>query len=98
MAKNNELTAAVTEAVARSTDAAERIHKSVARLPLDVLRRAELIGKAADDFQKLQDNSIGAVYDLVRGINNEVGRLAERLVNGPERPRPTRASASAKAA
>ena len=97
MAKNNELTAAVTEAVARTADAAERIHNSVARLPLDVLRRAELVGKAADDLQKLQDHSIGAVYDLVRGINSEVGRLAEQLLSGPERPRTTRA-ASAKAA
>ena len=92
MAKNNELTAAVTEAVARSTDAAERIHKSAARLPWQVLRRAELLGKAAEDIEKLQDHSIGAVYDLVRGINTEVGRLAERLVSGPERPRSTRAS------
>ena len=95
MAKNNEIVSAVTEVVSSGADAAERIHKSVARLPLEVLRRAELVGKAAEDLEKLQDHSIGAVYDLVRGINSEVGRLAERLIQGPERPRPARPAKAA---
>lgn len=102
MAKQNSLTKAVTEAVERSVDAAEEIHRSVARLPFDVMRRAELIGKAADDVERVQERSIHAVYDLVRGINREVGRMAERIMTAPEpekrsRPKPAPARTAAAA-
>ena len=95
MTRNDELTSVVVDAVDKSADAAERIHKAVARLPLNLLQRAELIGKAAADFEKRQDHSIGAVYDLVRGINHEVGRLAERLAAGPAQSKPARSAAKA---
>ena len=98
MPKEPDMTMAVTEAVEKTADAAERIHKSVARLPLDVLRRAELVGKAAGDLERLQDHAIGAVYDLVRGINAEAGRLVSSIVAGPEHPKPRPARSSPKAA
>jgi len=73
----------VTEAVDHVADAAEEIHKSIAAVPLDVLERVADLREVAEDVRKIQDRSIHAVYELVRGINHEVGRLASELVEAP---------------
>lgn len=77
----------VTEAVDRSADTAEEIHRSIANIPLDLLGRVENLEDTIESVRRLQDRSISAVYDLVRGINREVGRLADDLIRGPRAAR-----------
>jgi hypothetical protein len=77
--------------VARVTDAAEKIHRSVAGFPLDVLEQVDSLAKPVQRVRKLQDRSITATYEMVRGVQAEVKRLvrAERA----ERRRATKPKA-----
>ena len=80
----------VRKAVDEGADAAEQIHKKVVNLPLDVLERNGVLEGTAKDLRKFQDQAIGAVYDLVRGINHDVVKLANGVFGLPpaHRPRP----------
>ncbi len=74
--------------VDRGADAAESVHKRVARLPLAAFEGVEGLEGALNDVRRIQDRSIGAVYDLVRDVNQELSRLAEGwLGTGGGRPR-----------
>ncbi len=64
--------------VDRNTEAAERIHRALAGFPLDVLEQLDRLERPVARVRKLQDRSIGATYDLVRGIEREVARLVRR--------------------
>jgi len=100
------LVARIREAVDRGADAAESIHKRVAHLPLAPFEGVDQLEGALKDVRRVQDRSIGAVYDLVRDMNHELVRLAEEwlVVSEPQKPkrratRPrARASAASKAA
>ncbi len=87
------LTSRVTDAIDQGANAAEEIHKSIANFPLRVIKQLEILEETVDGVQRIQDRSIGAVYDLVRNINHEVGKLTEELLAGPRkraarRPKP----------
>jgi hypothetical protein len=60
----------------------EEIHKSIASLPLDILERLDVFEETVKDVRKVQDTSIGAIYDLIRKVNREVGKLATELLEG----------------
>ncbi len=64
--------------VDRNTEAAERIHRALAGFPLDLLEQLDRLERPVARVRKLQNRSIGATYDLVRGIEREVARLARR--------------------
>jgi hypothetical protein len=44
-----------------------------------------LFERTARDVKRIQDESIGAVYDGIRQVNREVGRLAADLLESRER-------------
>lgn len=54
----------------------EEIHKAIACMPLDVFE------KTAKDARKIRETSIGAVYDLIRKVNDEVAKLAKEMLDG----------------
>jgi hypothetical protein len=82
------LVARIREAVDRSADTAESIHKRVAHLPLAPFEGVEPLEAACKDMRRIQDRSIGAVYDLVRDVNHELVRLVEEwLAREPRRPK-----------
>ena len=64
--------------VDRNTQAAERVHRALAGFPLDVLEQLDRLERPVARVRKLQHRSIGATYDLVRGIEREVARLVRR--------------------
>ena len=45
-----------------------------------MLEEAEFLKKPVKEVRRVQDRSIGAVYDLIRGINEQVGTLASELL------------------
>ena len=59
----------------------EGIHRAIAELPLDLMKRNGLFDQTAAQVRKLQDRSIGAVYDLVRDVNRRIGELASDLLS-----------------
>ena len=66
----------------------EEIHKAIANLPLDVLERLDLFEDAVRGARKVQEATIGAMYDLIRRVNEEVARIAKELLAGqPSRRR-----------
>jgi hypothetical protein len=69
----------VHDAVARGATTAQEIHKAVADLPLDVLEQFEPLERLVKRVRKTQDHSINAVYDLVRGINEEVAKVTRDI-------------------
>ena len=74
------LTDLVQEAVDDGATTAEEIHKRIAALPLDVLERLDRLEKTVTDVRKIQDQSIGAVYDMIRSINHEVAKMAKTVL------------------
>ena len=72
----------VQREVDAGADTVEEIHRSIARMPLDVFAKLDIFEKATKDVRKLQDTSIGAIYDLIRKVNHEVAKLAKELLDG----------------
>jgi len=70
----------VEDSVDKGTTTVEEIHRAIADLPLTVMERNGVLAETAADVRKIQDSSIGAVYDLVRDINHKVVRLASDLL------------------
>ncbi len=87
-AEFGRFTERVRKAVDEGADAAEEIHKKVVNLPLDVLERNGVLESTVKDLRRFQDQAIGAVYDLVRGINHEVVKLADDVLGPPSAQRP----------
>jgi len=93
----------VREAVDDGARTAEEIHKAIADLPLDVLERLDLFDETVKEARRIQDRSIGAVYDVIRRINREVTGLAREIIelSPPRKPaakqkaRPKRPAAKA---
>ena len=80
----------LADVVRREVDAGantvEEIHRSIARMPLDVFAKLDIFEKATKDVRKLQDTSIGAIYDLIRKVNHEVAKLAKDLLEERDAP------------
>jgi hypothetical protein len=74
------LTELVEETVDKSATAIEEIHKSFADLPLKLLEESELLRTPAREVRRLQDRTIGAIYDVVRDTNRRVAKLVAALV------------------
>jgi len=60
----------------------EEIHKAIANLPLDILDRLDVFEETAKGARKVQQATIGAMYDVIRKVNEEVGKLAKELLTG----------------
>lgn len=69
----------VHRVVADGADTAEEIHRAIADLPLEILERLDVFKETAEDVQRIQDTSIGAIYDVIRRVNEEVTRMAHDL-------------------
>ena len=56
------------------------IHQAVAATPLGVLGQLEPIAGVVGTAQDLTARSIGAVYDTIRRVNEQVGVFAEQIL------------------
>lgn len=70
----------VQELIDQGATTVEDVHKAIAALPFDILERIEIGGESAKQIKQIQDETIGAVYDLIRTINRQVGDLATDLL------------------
>lgn len=82
MSDERALSELIEEMVDKGATTAEEIHRQIADLPLSVLERLGIFERTAGDVKRIQDTSIGAVYELIRNVNHEVARLAGELVEG----------------
>jgi hypothetical protein len=86
----------VQDAIDKGATTVEEIHKSIADLPLKMLEESELLRGPAKEVRRVQDHTIGAIYDVIRGINQRVGTLASDLLHEAAKRRGAREEASAK--
>ena len=68
------------EVVDRTVTSVEEIHRSIAEIPLDLMRQSGFFEQTAEDMSDLHERSIGVVYDLVRDINRQVTSLVSDLL------------------
>jgi polyhydroxyalkanoate synthesis regulator phasin len=80
MSDDKNVTGLVEETVDKGATTAEEIHRAVADLPLTVLERVGLFEDTASQVRRIQDASIGAVYDVVRQVNHQVAKFAGELL------------------
>jgi len=74
------LTEWIEETIDRTATSVEEVHKSIAAIPLDVMRSTGFFEQTADDVSSVQERSISAVYDVVRDVNRRVVGLASDLL------------------
>ena len=74
----------VEDTIAQGANTAEDIHRAVMDLPATVLER---VGQesVAQQMRKVQDASLGALYELIQEINREVAGLARDLLKQRQR-------------
>jgi hypothetical protein len=94
--KGKGLASFIQDAIDKGATTVEEIHKSIVNLPLKVLEESELLGRPAKEVRRVQDQTIGAIYDVIRGINRQVGTLASGLLRDGAKRRGARVEASAK--
>lgn len=97
MAKPRRLTDLIQEAIDEGATTVEEIHKSIADLPLRILEEIKFLRKPIKEVRRVQDRSIGAVYDLLREINEQIGKLAADMLKRRRTPAETRRKPSAPA-
>jgi histone H3/H4 len=80
MRDNKSLLKLVQEAIDNGATTAEDVHKAIARLPLKVLVELKILRMPLKEASRIQDQAIGAIYDLIREINERVAKYAEQLL------------------
>ena len=79
MRKNNTLAKLIQDSIDKGANTAEEIHKSIAELPLRVLQDTDILRGPAKEMMRVQDQTIGAIYDVIRDVNEKLGRFASEL-------------------
>jgi hypothetical protein len=80
MAKKKTATKSLEITIDEGATKVEEIHKSIAELPLKILEESDVLRKQAREVRRTQERAIGAIYDLVRKINHEVGSYASDVL------------------
>jgi len=83
----------IQDAIDKGATTVEEIHKSIADLPLKMLEDSELLRGPAKKVRRVQDHAIGAIYDVIRKVNEEVGTLAGDLLAEAAKRREARKAA-----
>jgi len=81
----------IQDAIDKGATTVEEIHKSVADLPLKILEESDVLKESAKEAKRLQDHTIGAIYDVIREINEQVGTYASGLLAEADKRRAGRA-------
>jgi hypothetical protein len=71
----------IQDAVDKGATTVEEVHKSIADLPLKILEEMDFLKRPVKEVRRVQDRSIGAVYDLIRGLNEQAGKLASEVLS-----------------
>ena len=86
----------IEDAIDRGATTVEGTHKAIADLPLTILEETGLLRGPAKEVKRVQDQTIGAIYDLIRSVNKRVGALASALLTEAAKRRGSRVEAEAK--
>lgn len=65
----------VQQAVDRGATSVEAIHQHIAALPFEMLDKSGLLDDGKLKLKEKQQRTIGAVYDAIRRVNQQIGQL-----------------------
>ncbi|MFC1888995.1 hypothetical protein ACFL4G_04485 [Thermodesulfobacteriota bacterium] len=74
----------VQDLIDKGATSVEQIHKAIVAMPFETLEKIEPLENVVKSTKKIQESTIGTVYDVIRNVNKEVGRLAEELLGGAD--------------
>ena len=80
MTTKKTLTRVIQEEIDKGATTVEEIHKAIADLPLKMLEKSDLLKGPAKEVRRVQDHTIGVLYDLIRDINRKVGAFVSDLL------------------
>ena len=80
MPTKRTLSRLIQDEIDKGATTVEEIHKAIADLPLKILEESDLLKGPAKKVRRMQDHTIGVIYDLVRDINHKVGTFASELL------------------
>ena len=95
MSNKKTLTRLVQDEIDKGTTTVEEIHKAIADLPLKMLEEIDLLKEPAKQVRRVQDRTIGAIYELVRDINKKLWTFASELLAELTRNRSGRSEVAA---
>ena len=81
MSTARDIAKLIHDVVDEGTTTVENIHRSIADAPLDVLEPIDSLEEPIKEVRNVQDRSIGAIYGLIRRVNDEVGQLATKVLS-----------------
>jgi hypothetical protein len=70
----------IEETVDRGATTAEEIHRAISEVPFDALERLGVLERSHDEIKRIHDDTLTAVYDLVRQVNRKVARFAHDVI------------------
>ncbi|WP_028007724.1 hypothetical protein [Solimonas flava] len=65
----------VQQAVDRGATSVEAVHQHIAALPFEMLEKSGLLDDDKLKLKEKQQRTIGAVYDAIRRVNQQIGQL-----------------------
>jgi hypothetical protein len=74
----------IQQAIDRGVRSVEEIHQYVAGLPFEALARAGLFDDQRWQLRQRQRRTIAMIYEAIRHINGEVGRLVSDQIENVE--------------
>ncbi|RJP91600.1 MAG: hypothetical protein C4518_07765 [Desulfobacteraceae bacterium] len=80
MRKLQGLTQLVQDAVDKSATAIEDVHLAVANEPLNILKKIPPLTPAVAGIQKMLNHGITAVYEIIRTVNRETGKMVSGVL------------------
>jgi len=96
MRENKTVTKLIQDEIDKGATTVEEIHKAIADLPLKILQDTDLLRGPAKEVKRVQDHTIGAIYNVIRDVNEKVGRFASELLEAAAKPGAGRRGAQAK--
>ena len=86
MSMTEDLRAWVQDAIDKGATSVEDVHRQIAALPLNTLKSVPGLQGFAGTAEELTNASIGAVYDAIRNVNDQVNDIARQLLANVRAP------------
>jgi len=74
----------VQEMIDKGATSVEQIHKAISDMPFEALGKIEPLESTVETTKKIHDETVGNVYNIIRKVNEEVGKQADELLKGME--------------
>ncbi|RLC15117.1 MAG: hypothetical protein DRH93_20050 [Deltaproteobacteria bacterium] len=74
-----EIQKLVRKAIEDGATNVEQVHQAVAKMPLKYLEKIKILENPMRGANRIQEKTIGQVYELLRTFNNKIGEFSEDL-------------------